>query len=339
MDAGAVRVVSIMDDSPAARAGLLPGDLVTRLNGVSLAGMTLDQTIQRARGEPDTSVALTVLRKGEQPRVVTLKRAIIQSRSVKSAMLGAGYGYLKISQFNQRTAENTLAALTELYREGGGSLKGILLDLRDNPGGLLRSAVAVSSLFLPRDTLVVYTEAANADSRMRLRTTEVQYRLNGGEETLKQLPDLKSLPIVVLVNSGSASAAEILAGALQDHRRAQVVGTQTFGKGSVQVLVPLADGAALKLTTAYYFTPKGRRIQGKGVTPDTVLDPLATDLSGGITPAAHGAAPGDALKAVCGKSAVDEPSFAAGPGAALGEDCQLLRALEFLRRLPVLARS
>jgi carboxyl-terminal processing protease len=336
MDSGAARVVATIEDSPASRAGLQPGDLITRMDGVSLEGLTLDQTIRRARGEPDTSIALTVLRKGQaQPNVITLKRAIIQSRSVTSALLGSGYGYIRISSFTQRTAESTATELAQLYRKGGGSLKGLLIDLRDNPGGLLRSAVAVSSIFLPKDSLVVYTEAAHAESRMRLRTSEDQYQPKGRDELLKQIPDLKTLPLVVLVNSGSASASEIMAGALQDYRRATVVGTQTFGKGSVQVIVPLEDGAALKLTTAYYFTPNGRQIQGKGVTPDTLLDQLAIDRAAGIKPAVHGTAPPDTTSLACGYSAADAPVA----DAVVGNDCQLLRAIELLRLLPVLTHS
>ena len=336
MDGGAARVVATIENSPASRAGLQPGDLVTGIDGVSLEGFTLDQTIRRARGEPDTSVALTVLRKADaQASVITLKRAIIQSRSVTSALLGSGYGYIRISQFTQRTAESTVTELAQLYRKGGGNLKGLLIDLRDNPGGLLRSAVAVSSIFLPKDSLVVYTEAAHAESRMRLKSSEDQYQPKGRDEVLKQMPDLKTLPLVVLVNSGSASASEIMAGALQDNRRATVVGTQTFGKGSVQVLVPLEDGAALKLTTAYYFTPNGKRIQGKGVTPDTLLDQLAIDKVAGIKPAVHGTTPADTISLACGYSAADVPVA----DAVVGSDCQLLRAIELLRLLPVLTHS
>jgi len=338
MEAGAVRVVSTFEDSPASRAGLQPGDLITRLNDTSVEGLTLDQTIQRARGEPDTTVALTVVRKGEaQPLVFTLKRAIIQSRTVKSALLSSGYGYVRITSFNQRTADSTLAALTDLYRQNGGSLNGLLIDLRDNPGGLLKSAVAVSSLFLQDNSLVVYTEAASEDSRMRLHTNEEQYLHKDGVAKLKQFPDLKSVPIVLLVNSGSASAAEILAGALQDQRRATVVGTQTFGKGSVQVLVPLTDGAALKLTTAYYFTPNGRRIQGKGVTPDAVIDPVVSETSGTIKPASHAAAL--PVQAACGLSTGNTSVVPDAKNPALADDCQLQRAVEMLRHLPVLARS
>jgi carboxyl-terminal processing protease len=337
MEGGAVRVVATFEDSPASRAGLRPGDLITRLNETSVEGMTLDQAIQRARGEPDTSIALTVLHKGDtQPHVITVRRALIQSRSVKSALLDSGYGYLKITHFNQRTADAVLAAIAEMDRQSGGGLKGALLDLRDNPGGLLKSAVAVSSVFLPDDSLVVYTEALAKESRMRLQTSESKYLQSSRADDRDYLPDLKTLPLVVLVNSGSASAAEILAGALQDHHRASVVGTQTFGKGSVQVLLPLADGAALKLTTAYYLTPNGQRIQGKGVTPDKIIEQRAV--------ATKQSAEAKAVKA--GESACAMPDAIGAQDAASlmaiagsSDDCQLGRAMELLRHLRVLARS
>ena len=343
MESGAVRVVSTYEDSPAFQAGLRPGDLITRLNEASIEGMTLDQAIRRVRGEPDTSIALTVLRKGDaEPHVVTVKRAIIQSRSVKSALLGTGYGYLKITNFNQRTADSMLAALVEMGRQSGGGLKGVLLDLRDNPGGLLISAVAVSSVFLPDDSLVVYTEAAAAESRMRLQTSEKQYLQASTADYLKRLPDLKTLPLVVLVNSGSASAAEIVAGALQDHRRATIAGTQTFGKGTVQVVLPLANGAALKLTTAYYLTPNGQRIQGKGVTPDMIIEHGAIDMAAGVKPdVPETNAVKAAIESACAMpdplGAQDAALLMAIPGNS--DDCQLRRAMDLLRHLPVLARS
>ena len=341
MEAGAVRVVSTFEDSPAFQAGLRPGDLITRLNEVSVEGLTLDQAIQRVRGDPDTSVALTVMRKGDvEPHVVTVRRAVIQSRSVKSALFGSGYGYIKITHFNQRTADSMLAALAQMVLQSGSGLKGVLLDLRDNPGGLLKAAVAVSSVFLPDDSLVVYTEAAAAESRMRLQTSEDQYLHASRAEYLKQLPNLKTLPLVVLVNSGSASAAEIVAGALQDHRRATVAGAQTFGKGSVQVLVPLADGGALKLTTAYYFTPNGRRIQGKGVTPDKVIEQPGIDVAAGVKPAAPEA---KSVKTGESSCAMPEPLDAQDAAQLLAifgstDDCQLGRAMELLHDLRVLAR-
>jgi carboxyl-terminal processing protease len=221
-------------------------------------------------------------------------------------------------------------------RHSGSGLKGALLDLRDNPGGLLKSAVAVSSVFLPDDSLVVYTEALAKESRMRLQTSENRYLQSSRADDRDHLPDLKTLPLVVLVNSGSASAAEILAGALQDHHRAFVVGTQTFGKGSVQVLLPLADGAALKLTTAYYLTPNGQRIQGKGVTPDKIIEQRAAGTKQG--PEAKAVKAGESACAMPDAVGVqDADSLMAIAGN--GDDCQLGRAMELLRHLRVLARS
>jgi carboxyl-terminal processing protease len=341
MEAGAVRVVSTFDDSPAFRAGLRPGDLITRLNETSVEGMTLSQAIQRVRGQPDTSIALTVLRQGDtEPRMMSLKRAIIQSRAIKSTVLGTGYGYIRIAHFNQRTAESMMSALADMARHSDGALKGILLDLRDNPGGLLKSAVAVSSAFLPEDTLVVYTEGAAVESRMRLKTSVSQSLHATDPDILKNFPDLKTLPLVVLVNGGSASAAEIVAGALQDHRRATVVGTQTFGKGSIQVLLPLRDGAALKLTTAYYFTPNGQRIHGIGLTPDKIIDQpavaVATDLKAVVSETT-------ADKAGKSNTCTAWDRLGAQDAALLnaisynGDDCQLGRAMDLLRQLPALA--
>ncbi|HEX7812430.1 MAG TPA: S41 family peptidase, partial [Burkholderiales bacterium] len=273
MEKNAVKVISAFEDSPASHAGLQPGDLITRFGDTSVEGLTLEQAIQQARGAPDTSVALTILRSGEaQPRIVTLKRAVIQARSVRSAPIDPAYVYLQITHFNKNTAERLHASLAHAY-EKNGALKGVVLDLRDNPGGLLRSAVAVSSLFLPEDALVVYTESASQESRMRLAAKDAG-GASGGDYARILGSALKTVPLVVLVNGGSASASEIVAGALQSHKRATIVGARTFGKGTVQVVLPLADGSAMKLTTAYYYTPDGRRIQGTGVVPDLPVDAL-----------------------------------------------------------------
>ncbi len=334
MEPNAVKVISAFEDSPAWRAGLQPGDLITRFGDTSVAGLTLDQAVQKARGEPDTSVALTVLRSGEtQPRVVTLKRALIQARSVRSAAIDPAYVYLQITHFNKNTAERLLAALAHAY-EKTGQLNGVVLDLRDNPGGVLGAAVAVSSLFLQKDALVVYTESASQESRMRLMAKDV--RGPNGEDYSRILGSaLKTVPLVVLVNGGSASASEIVAGALQSYKRATIVGVRTFGKGTVQVVLPLTDGAAMKLTTAYYYTPDGRRIQGSGVAPDIAVDALAV---GAITAPLNDA---QALNnhACTPAAAAQEAKSDSVPAASRTDDCQLERAFEILRRQPVLVRS
>ena len=327
MEHNAVKVVSAFEDSPAARAGLQPGDLITHFGDTSVAGMTLEQAIRQARGEPETSIALTVLHGGDaQPRVVTLRRAVIQARTVRSAPIDPSYVYLQITRFNGHTAERLLAALARAYEEMG-VLKGVVLDLRNNPGGVLRAAVGVSGLFLPEDTLAVYTESASEESRMRLTTRPVTGP--NGEDYSKVLGGaLKNVPLVVLVNGGSASASEIVAGALQSHKRAMIVGSRTFGKGTVQVLLPLESGAAMKLTTAFYYTPDGRRIQGNGVIPDIVVDPAQTGRVAGPDKAAADAIGG------C------TPVIKAAPTAAPGQgDCELERAVEILRHQPVLVRG
>ena len=328
LEKNAVKVISAFEDSPAARAGLQPGDLITRFGETSVEGLTLEQAIQQARGEPETSIALTVLRSGEtQPRVLTLRRAVIHARTVRAAPIDPAYVYIQITHFSRNTAERMLATLAQAY-EKTGVLKGVVLDLRDNPGGVLRSAVAVSSVFLPEGALAVYTESASAESRMRLTTRPVFGP--DGEDYSKVLGTaLKNVPLVVLVNGGSASASEIVAGALQSHKRATVVGSRTFGKGTVQVVLPLEGGAAMKLTTAFYFTPDGRRIQGSGVVPDIAVDPIASPpLS------AEGK---DAPAHACGSSAAGKQ--AAVVDGARDEDCQLERAVEILRRQPVLVRG
>jgi carboxyl-terminal processing protease len=309
MEPEAVRVISAFEDSPASRAGLQPGDLITRFGDTSVAGMTLDQAIRQARGEPDTSVAVTYLRSGEsEPRVVTLKRAVIQARTVRYTPIDPAYVHLQITHFNKNTAQRTRAMLANAQAQLG-TIKGIVLDLRDNPGGLLKAAVAVSALFLPEDALVVYTESASEPSRMRLSTADAPAESGAASDALDEM--LRKVPLVVLVNAGSASSAEIVAGALQSHKRATVVGTQTFGKGTVQVVLPLQEGAAIKLTTAYYFTPDGRRIQGSGLAPDLPV-------------------PGEAA---------DGSACLPATGAGKTPDCQLERAMELLRHPQVLVRS
>jgi len=258
MEDGFVKVIAPIDDTPAQRAGIEAGDLIIRLDDTPVKGLTLNDAVKIMRGKPGTVLRLTVVREGvDQPLKIDIKRAVIKVKSVKSRMLEDGFGYVRISQFQSKTAENMVDAIEALNKEAGGPLKGMVLDLRNNPGGVLNGAVAVSDAFLKKG-LIVYTEGRVSDSKLRFNAT----------------PDdiLNGAPLVVLVNQGSASASEIVSGALQDHHRAIVVGTPTFGKGSVQTILPLSNGTAVKLTTARYYTPSGRSIQAEGIKPDIELD-------------------------------------------------------------------
>jgi carboxyl-terminal processing protease len=271
MEDGFVKVISPIEDTPAFRAGIKPGDLIVKLDQTPVKGMTLNDAVKRMRGKPDTKITLTILRKGEsKPIVVTLTRAIIHVKSVKSKMVEPGYGWIRISQFQEATAENVAKALQKMYKHG--SVKGLVLDLRNDPGGLLYGAVAVSATFLPADDLVVSTDGRTEDAKKKFYANPDELR-GENDDFLKDLPpEVKKVPMVVLVNGGSASASEIVAGALQDHKRATIMGTQTFGKGSVQTIMPLNNDTAIKLTTARYYTPSGRSIQLKGITPDIVVE-------------------------------------------------------------------
>ncbi|MGB5541341.1 MAG: S41 family peptidase [Gammaproteobacteria bacterium] len=257
MEDGFVKVIAPIDDTPAQRAGIQAGDLVIRLDDTPVKGMSLNEAVKIMRGEPGSDIVLTVVREGvDQPIKITITRDIIKVKSVKSRMLEDGYGYLRISQFQSKSANNMVDAINAMKKEHGGKLNGLVLDLRNNPGGVLNGAVAVSDAFLTKG-MIVYTEGRIADSKLRFNAT----------------PDdiLDGAPLVVLVNQGSASASEIVAGALQDHKRAIIMGAKTFGKGSVQTILPLTNDSALKLTTARYYTPSGRSIQAEGITPDIVL--------------------------------------------------------------------
>ena len=275
MEDGFVKVVAPIDDTPAARAGLKPGDLIVKLDETSVKGMTLNDAVKRMRGKPDTQITLTIVRKGEpKPIVVTLTRARVKIQSVKSKLLEPGYAYFRVSQFQEHTGETLARTLEKLFKENQGPMKGIVLDLRNDPGGLLNGAVAVSAAFLQPGALVVYTDGRTEDSKMKLNASPEHYlRGRMKEDFVRKLPqEVKTVPMVVLVNAGSASASEIVAGALQDHKRAVIMGQQTFGKGSVQTILPLGNNTAIKLTTARYYTPNGRSIQAKGITPDIPLD-------------------------------------------------------------------
>src|SRR5436190_8830630 len=273
MEDGFVKVISPIEDTPAFKAGIKPGDLIIKLDEMPVKGMTLTDAVKKMRGKPNTQITLTISRKGETvPVVVTLTRAIIRVQSVKSKTIEPGYVWVRVSQFQEATAENLVKQLDALFRSG--QVKGLVLDLRNDPGGLLHGAVAVSSAFLPAKSLIVSTDGRTEDAKKKFFATPDDYvRGSRGEDVLKSIPSaVKTVPMVVLVNGGSASASEIVAGALQDHKRATIIGTQTFGKGSVQTIMPLGNSTAIKLTTARYFTPGGRSIQAKGITPDIIVE-------------------------------------------------------------------
>ena len=276
MEDGLVKVISPIEDTPAFQAGLKTGDLIIKLDDLLVKGMTLNDAVSHMRGKPGSKIVLTVLRKNEpRPLSFTLVRAVIKVKSVKSKLVEPGYAFVRITQFQEHTGENLAAALRDMSKQG--DLKGLVLDLRNDPGGLLTSAVGVSATFLPKDALVVYTEGRTQDAKMRLSATARDYVRSGKSDYLQDLPaSVKRVPMVVLVNGGSASASEIVAGALQDNKRAVIMGTQTFGKGSVQTILPLGGGTAIKLTTARYYTPSGRSIQAKGIVPDIITEDPAT---------------------------------------------------------------
>ncbi len=325
MEDGFIKVISPIDDTPAARAGVRSGDLIVRLDDTPVKGMSLSEAVAMMRGKPGTSLALTIIRKGvEKPLKIIVVRDIIRVASVKSRLLDKQYAYLRISQFQTKTARDMLKALSRLKEEADGKLHGLVLDLRNNPGGVLNAAVSVSDAFL-ESGLIVYTQGREQDSQLRFEAA----------------PDdvLNGAPMVVLVNEGSASASEIVAGALQDHHRAVIMGSRTFGKGSVQTIIPVSDTAAVKLTTARYYTPSGRSIQAEGITPDIKLenvtvskvekdqDPIKeSNLSGHLEN-------GNDAKAEEGTSAEsdqDQESLA-------DKDYQLGEALNLLKGLAILA--
>ena len=276
MEDGLVKVVTPIEGSPAFRAGLKSGDLITKIDDTIVKGLSMDQAVKRMRGEPGTKVVLTMFRKAEgRTFPVTIVREEIRTVSVRAKMVEPGYAWLRVSQFQDRTVEDFARKVEELYKQDP-NLKGIVLDLRNDPGGLLEASVAISAAFLPSDVTVVSTNGQIAESKSVFKASPEYYLRRGGADPLKRLPEaLKSVPLVVLVNEGSASASEIVAGALQDHKRATVMGAQTFGKGSVQTVRQLSPDTALKITTARYYTPTGKSIQAKGIVPDVMLDETA----------------------------------------------------------------
>jgi len=270
---GIVKILNPIEDTPAAKAGLLSGDLITRLDDKPVRGMTLDQAVRRMRGEPGTKITLTIFRKSEDRTFpITITRAEIKVQSVKAKFIEPGIAYIRITSFQERTIPDLAKKLNELAAENP-QLKGLVLDLRNNGGGLLQGAVGVSAAFLPTDTLIVSTKGQTEEAKQVFKSTFDNYRLSENNDALAQLsPVFKKVPLVVLVNAFSASASEIVAGALQDHKRATIIGKTTFGKGSVQTVRPLSADSALKLTTAYYYTPTGKSIQAFGIKPDIAVD-------------------------------------------------------------------
>ncbi len=358
MEDGLVKVVTPIEDSPAYKAGLKTGDLIMKLDDTQVRGLTLNDAVKKMRGVPDTKITLTVLRKNEpNPLTFTLTRAIIKSQSVKNKYIEKDYGYVRITQFQERTGEDLAKALKSLQAQNKGPFKGLVLDLRNNPGGLLDAAVGVSAAFLPKDKLVVYTEGRVADSKMKLTANPQDYARRGKSDYLKDVPaDYKKTPIVVLVNAGSASASEIVAGALQDHKRATIMGIPSFGKGSVQTILPMNNGSAIKLTTARYFTPNGRSIQAKGIVPDINVDD-GSDQSNSLHEADLGKHLSNPTDANAGKKPIEEAKDAAKEAAkaaaaakanekkfaeqkgpiepATADDVQFVQAMNLLKGLPV----
>jgi len=317
-EGGMIKIISPIDDTPAAKAGIKAGDLIVEVDGMPVRGMALQKAIDKLRGEKGTSIDLTVLRDGqEMPINFTIIRDTIQLSSVRSRVLEPGYGYVRISQFQTSSGDDFKKELRDL-KQRETPLKGVIIDLRNNPGGLVPASVEISDAVLDGGT-VVYTEG-------RLPSSNSNYQATEGDL-------LEGIPIVVLINGGSASASEIVAGSLQDHRRAAILGTQSFGKGSVQTVIPLGDGRAIKLTTARYFTPNGRSIQAEGIVPDIVVEPAEIrryqvrdrvreeDLEGHL------------------EQAGDEGVTAAETEEDLTDDNQLYEALNVLKGFQLLGRT
>ncbi|MFM7227254.1 MAG: S41 family peptidase [Betaproteobacteria bacterium] len=351
MEDGYVKVISPIEDSPAYKAGLKAGDLITRLDSTPVKGMTLDEAVKRMRGEPNTKITLTVARKEEdKPLLITIMRQEIKVQSVKGKVIEPGFGWIRVSQFQEPTVEDLAKKINQLYQQDPG-MKGLVLDLRNDPGGVLPGAIGVSAAFLPKDVAVVSTNGQLPDSKATYYARREFYGTRAGTDPLARLPEgVKKVKMVVLVNSGSASASEIVAGALQDYKRAAIMGTQTFGKGSVQTIRQLSADTAVKLTTARYYTPNGRAIQAKGIVPDLLVDEYAdgdgmngmrlreADLQKHLSndkdkEADKGAAVVDELEEAKRLSALEKKRKPLEFGSK--EDFQLAQALNHLKGLPV----
>ncbi|HTV45339.1 MAG TPA: S41 family peptidase [Stellaceae bacterium] len=308
MENGLVKVISPIDDTPAARAGLKPGDLITQLNGKPIQGMTLPQAVEKMRGPVNSEVTLTIQRKGRDPFTVNLTRATIHIDSVRSHLVGDDIGYIRITSFNEQTDVGLNKAMKTLKQQAGNKLRGIILDLRNNPGGLLDQAVAVSDDFLDRGE-IVSTRGRNPDDAQR-------YDARPGDIAA-------GLPLAVLINGGSASASEIVAGALKDHHRAILLGTRSFGKGSVQTIIPLPGHGAMRLTTARYYTPSGRSIQAEGIEPDIVVEAAKIE-----TPPTK---PGTKVAATQSNDDDDDEDSVDQSIMGTSADYQMMRAADMLR--------
>ena len=270
---GLVKVVSPIEGSPADRAGLKTNDLITRIDDAAVKGLSLNEAVKKMRGEPKSKVVLTILRKEESRTFqVTIIRDEIRTQSVRGKVIEPGYAWIRLSQFQDRTVEDFVTKAEAIYKQEP-NLKGLVLDLRNDPGGLLDAAVAISAAFLPENVVVASTKGQLPESNFVYKAAPEFYMRRAGVDPLKRLPAaFKTVPLIVLVNEGSASASEIVAGALQDHKRATIMGNQTFGKGSVQTVRPLGPDTGIKLTTARYYTPSGKSIQAKGIIPDVMID-------------------------------------------------------------------
>jgi carboxyl-terminal processing protease len=350
---GAIRVISPIEDTPAFRAGIKAGDLIVKIDDTATQGLSLNKAVEKMRGKPGSTIVLTVLRKGvDAPLTFTLVREVINVKSVAFKSIEPGYGYIRVRKFQEDTGADVAKAVRTLYAKG--PLKGLVLDLRSDPGGLLNQAVAVAATFLQKDALVVYTDGRTPDSHMRLTASREDY-LRRGDDYLSDLPaGIKTVPMVVIVDGGTASASEIVAGALQDHKRAKVLGVRTFGKGSVQTILPLSNDTGLKLTTARYYTPSGRSIQAKGIVPDIAVDDGrdaidrireanlvhhldVPDSAATATAAATGvtAAPANKAKPDSGQIDLLPPRIDFGSA----DDFQLKQAMNFLKGSPVIASA
>lgn len=331
MEDGFVKVISPIDDTPAKAAGMQSGDLIIRLDDTPVKGLTLNDAVKLMRGKPGSKIMLTVIREGEdKPLKITIERAIIKVTSVKDRLLDQSYAYVRISHFQTKTTADMIKSIKKLTDEAGGSIKGMILDLRNNPGGVLSGAVGVSDAFL-EDGLIVYTDGRETDSKLRYDSTAGDI-LNG-------------LPLVILVNGGSASASEIVAGAMQDHGRAIIMGSKTFGKGSVQTIQDLPTGGAVKLTTARYFTPNGRSIQAQGIEPDIVANPATVQRTDdrGLEPLSESNLSGHLSngnnQTTSEESSADEGAEPDDTSRLVEEDYQLYEALNLLKGLAILSNK